>query len=182
MSNLFFSGCEIPNAYDFSVEEVKKLNQSQIEKQLIKGTKFENEQLNVIESVIITSRSLKQLKEELEILNNDIQIINEEIIKLESEQNELSNQETVEYLNYLNDLMDTSVEFTNSLSKSVNLWDKYLNEIIVNRGDLTKIKQINQTEFANSIVEPVKVFGVIDLETYNNDLFYMNYYNQLDLD
>lgn len=155
---LTISGCKIEGSGDLAKAETIKLNQNLAEKKLTANTSLEKQNITILSSLISTTQNLKQLQNELNNLNKEIDKINEGLENLSEEELETIDENTLEYLNYLNSLTETSKEFTNSLFQSTYIWDNYLSNAIQNHNNLNFSKPINETVFIESFTEPLEAF------------------------
>lgn len=96
--------------------------------------------------------ALKNLQEELEYIEQEIDIINS---NLNQTRNQDLDQETLDYLNELNTLTEKSKKFVSSLYDSTKIWDSYLSSQSYN---VRELEDLNSTEVIDSIEEPLDVW------------------------
>ena len=155
---LLVTGCKIQGSGDLAKEETQKLNQNLAEKKLTSNTSLEEQNITILTSLITTTQNLKNLQNELNNLNKEIEKINSELENLSEDELKKLDKNTLEYLNYLNSLTETSKDFTSSLYDSTYIWDKYLSNAIENHNSLNFSKPVNKSIFVNSFVEPLEPF------------------------
>ncbi len=151
---VFFAGCvSIDGVGDVASDHYENIDQSAIEKQLTKGTELEDDNLSVVKSIIEAAENLKRLQAEMESLQGQIEEVNMQLKELSENETLIINEENREYLNYLNDLVESSMVFSSALRDSVYIWDSYLSST---DHDVTNIKDVNSSGLADSIINPMQ--------------------------
>lgn len=115
---------------------------------------IKNQSHTISNDIKDTIDNLARLKTELDSLNKDIDNINIQIENMTKDAN--LDPQTIEYLNQLNELVFTSKDFVNALSKSTTTWDSMLTNI---NADKLNESEISINELSNSIIEPLDTFN-----------------------
>ncbi|MDA3856587.1 MAG: hypothetical protein PF569_10110 [Candidatus Woesearchaeota archaeon] len=155
--SIIISGCTtMQGMKSINISELSDKNQSEVEQFITKGTELENQNITIASSILITIDNLKKLQKELDNLNENIENISQNLETIENEQR--SNQESAQYLNYLNSLVNQSNNFIESLQDSTKFWSKYLIKTNQSKDNLNYTDDSDNQGIVDSITKPLKSF------------------------